>query len=237
VADLRPSAGDGFAVATLAEIAEITDGRLPWRPVGHHLGITAFGVSAWSAAAAGDRVINEHDEAGDAEELYLVHRGRATFELAGERIDAPAGTVVVVPPGVLRTAFADEPGTTILAVGATPGEAYEPDGWELLAPVARVYQAGSHEQAIDAGRAIVEANPQFPMLAYVLAVWEAQAGRTQDALDHLRAAVASPRVRRLAARDVHLDPLRGEPAFGDLVGSGSSSAGSGSDGPRRSTLL
>jgi uncharacterized protein YjlB len=221
VADPRSAGGPGVTVARLDDIAEISDGRLPWRPVGHHLGISAFGVSAWSAAAAGDRVITQHDEAGDAEELYLVHRGRATFELAGERIDAPAGTLVFVPPGVMRTAFAEEPGTTILAIGATPGEAYEPDGWELFAPVALVYEAGNHEEAIDAGRAIVTANPQFPMLAYVLAVWEAQAGRTEEALGHLRAAVVSPRVRRLAAGDAHLDPLRGEPAFADLLETGS----------------
>ena len=210
-----------FAVARLDEIAEISDGRLPWRPVGHHFAITAFGVNAWSAAAAGDRVINEHDEAGDAEELYLVHRGRATFELDGERVDAPAGTLVFARPGVMRTAFADEPGTTILAIGATPGEAYEPDGWELFAPVALDYEAGNREQAIGAGRAIVTANPQFPMLAYVLAVWETQAGHTEAALDHLKAAVLSPRVRRIAARDSHLDPLRGERPFTELFGSGS----------------
>ena len=211
----------GFAVARLDDIAEISDGRRPWRPVGHHLRITAFGISAWSAAAAGDRVINEHDEAGDAEELYLVHRGRATFELAGERVDAPAGTLMFVRPGVMRTAFAEEPGTTILAVGATPGEPYEPDGWELFAPVALRYEAGNHDEAIAAGRAIVEANPQFPMLAYVLAVWEAQAGHTEEALGHLRAAVVSPRVRRLAAGDAHLDPLRGEPGVADLLETGS----------------
>jgi hypothetical protein len=221
VADPRSAGGPGFTVARLDDIAEISDGRLPWRPVGHHFGISAFGVSAWSAAAAGDRVINQHDEAGDAEELYLLHRGRATFELAGERVDAPAGTLVFVPPGVMRTAFAEEPGTTILAIGATPGEAYEPDGWELFAPVALDYEAGHREQAIDAGRAIVTANPRFPMLAYVLAVWEAQAGRTEEALGHLRSAVVSPRVRRLAAGDAHLDPLRGEPAFADLLKTGS----------------
>jgi quercetin dioxygenase-like cupin family protein len=221
VADPRSSVGPGFAVARLDDISEISDGRLPWRPVGHHLGVSAFGVSAWSATAAGDRVINEHDEAGDAEELYLVHRGRATFELAGERVEAPAGTLVFVPPGVMRTAFAEEPDTTILAMGATPGETYEPDGWELFAPIALVYDAGDREQAIEAGRAIVETNPEFPMLAYVLAVWETQAGRTEAALGHLRSAAVSPRVRRLASADAHLDPLRGEPAFADLLGSGS----------------
>jgi mannose-6-phosphate isomerase-like protein (cupin superfamily) len=113
----------------LDEIDEITDGRQPCRPVRHHFGITSFGVNAWTAAAAGERILNEHDEAGDAEELYLVHRGRATFELDGERVDAPAGTFVFVRPGVMRTAFAEEPGTTILAIGGTPGEAYEPAGW------------------------------------------------------------------------------------------------------------
>jgi quercetin dioxygenase-like cupin family protein len=220
VVDPRPAGVPRFAVAPLDDIAEVTDGRLPWRPVGHRFGITAFGVSAWSAAAS-ERVINEHDESGDAEGLYLVHRGRATFELAGERIDAPAGTLVFIRPGVMRTAFAAEPGTTILAVGATPGEAYEPDGWELFAPVALQYEAGSREQAIDAGRALVEANPQFPMLAYVLAVWEAQAGQTDAAIDHLRAASVSPRVRRIAAGDPHLDPLRGDPAFRELWDSGS----------------
>src|SRR5215469_5885747 len=102
-----------YAVAQLDDIDEIADGPIACRPVRHHLGITSFGVNAWTAAAAGDRVINEHDEAGDMEELYLVHRGRATFELGDERIDAPAGTLVFAKPGVRRTAFAEEPGTTI----------------------------------------------------------------------------------------------------------------------------
>jgi mannose-6-phosphate isomerase-like protein (cupin superfamily) len=49
----------------------------------------------------GDRLINEHDESQEhdlQEELYLVQRGRATFELDGERVDAPAGTLVFVRP-------------------------------------------------------------------------------------------------------------------------------------------
>src|SRR5919199_5593606 len=111
-------------VARLDGIAEISDGRCPWRPVRHHLGITSFGVNAWTGHAAGDRIINEHDEAEDEdqqEELYLVQSGRATFELDGERVDAPAGTFVLARPGVKRTAFAEEPGTTIVAIGGTPG--------------------------------------------------------------------------------------------------------------------
>jgi hypothetical protein len=101
-----------YAVAHLDEIDELDDGRCPWRPVRHHFGITAFGINAWTARGAGDRIINEHDESEpDAnEELYLVQRGRAVFELDGERLDAPAGTLVFVRSGVRRTAFAEEAG-------------------------------------------------------------------------------------------------------------------------------
>ena len=42
--------------------------------------------------------------------------GRAAFELDGERVDAPAGTFVFAPPGVKRTAFAEEPDTTIVVL-------------------------------------------------------------------------------------------------------------------------
>ena len=76
----------GYAVSHLDEIDELTDGSEPYRPVRHHFGITAFGITAWTASDAGDRIINEHDESDDSnEELYLVQRGRAVFELDGER--------------------------------------------------------------------------------------------------------------------------------------------------------
>jgi hypothetical protein len=208
----------GYAVIRLDEIDEITDGREPWRPVRHHFGITSFGVNAWTAAAAGDRVINEHDEAGDAEELYLVHRGRATFELDGEGVDAPAGTFVFARPGVMRTAFAEEPGTTILAIGGTPGEAYEPDGWELWAPVAPLFYEGRYAEAADRTRELAGARPELPMLTYMLACCESKAGRTEAALEALRAAAVSRRMRMIAAKDPDLDAIRGEPAFAEIIG-------------------
>ena len=125
----------GYAVAQIDEIDEISDGRCPWRPVRFHFGITSFGVNAFTAHQVGDRLINEHDESQEhdlQEELYLVQRGRATFELDGERVDAPAGTLVFVRPEVKRTAFAEEPGTTLVAVGGTPGKAYEAPGRRAL---------------------------------------------------------------------------------------------------------
>jgi len=37
-------------------------GTLVWKPVRQTLGVTAFGINAYSAANAGDEVVEEHDE-------------------------------------------------------------------------------------------------------------------------------------------------------------------------------
>ena len=93
-------------------------------------------------------MIPEHaeDQEGDQDELYVVVRGRARFEVGGDTVDAPQGTLVYVPAGAdRRTAFAEEPGTMVLAVGATAGKAYETFGWELWAPLHDLYAAGDYE--------------------------------------------------------------------------------------------
>src|SRR5581483_3894946 len=121
---LRPGAGQArdqaafggddvsYKVANLDEIEEVNDGRCPWRGVRHHLGIQAFGINSWTARDAGDRIINEHSEEPDddhgEEELYVVLEGHATFEVGEDKVDAPEGTLVFVPPGTRRTAFAEE---------------------------------------------------------------------------------------------------------------------------------
>ncbi len=209
----------GYAVAHLNEIDEQNDGRQPWRPIRHHFGITSFGVNSWTGRAAGDRIINEHDEAEENEELYVVLQGRAVFELDGERVDAPAGTLVFAEPGVKRTAFAEEPETTIIALGGTPGQAYEPDGWELWSPLNPLYQAGKYAEAADRGRVLLEAHPPYPTVFYNVACCESLAGRTTDAIEHLRQAIdMSERLRALTADDSDFDPIRDEPAFKELIG-------------------
>src|SRR4051812_45496799 len=209
-----------YAVARLDEIDEVDDGREPFRPVRHHFGITSFGVTAWTARGEGDRIINEHDESEPegAEELYLVVRGRAVFELDGDRVAAPAGTFVFAPPGVKRTAFAEEPQTTVLALGGTPGKAYEPDGWELWAPLNPLYEAGEYAEAADRGRQLVAAHPQYSGLLYTLACSGSPAGRAVDALDPLgRAIDRSESCRSYAKEDSDFDPIRDEPGFKELI--------------------
>jgi tetratricopeptide (TPR) repeat protein len=212
-----------YQVAHLEDIEEVTDGREPMRPVRLHLGITSFGINTWTGRNVGDRIINEHDEADDAgegdEELYLVHTGRARFELDGERFDAPTGTFVFAPAGVKRTAFAEEPNTTLVAIGGSPGKVYEPFGWEVWMPFHQLYEAGQYDEAADRGREVVEAHPEYAGPFYNLACCESLAGRTEDAIEHLRIAIErSERFRSYAAGDSDFDPIRDEPAFRELVG-------------------
>jgi tetratricopeptide (TPR) repeat protein len=211
----------GYAVAHLDEIDQFADGRCHYRPIRHHLGITAFGVTAWTAPAAGDLIIDEHDEADPTadQELFLVLRGHAVFELDGDRVDAPAGTLVFAPPRTKRTASAVEAETIIIAIEGTPGQAYDARGWELWAPLVPLYEAGEYAEVADRLRAVVEASPQYALSFYNLACCESLSGRKTDALDHLRQAIEmSGEFRDSAKDDPDLDPLRDEPAFKQLIG-------------------
>ena len=211
---------DAYAVAHVDEIGEIDDGRAPMRAVRHQLGITAFGVNAWTSRAAGDRIINEHDEdEPDAQqELYLVLRGRASFEVDGDQFDAPAGTFVFVRPGVKRTAFGDEPGTTIVVIGGVAGKPYEPGGWELFAPVRPLYEAGEYAEAAERGRELLADDPPYADLFFNVACCESLAGEKDQAIAHLRRAIEiSERTRSYLEGDSDLDPIREEPAFKELL--------------------
>ena len=211
----------GYTVAQLDQIDEVSDGRCPWRPIRQHFGIMSFGANAFTARDTGDRLINEHDESEEDahEELYLVQQGRARFELDGEQVDAPAGTFVFASPGVKRTAFAEEPVTTLVALGGTPGKAYEPSGWEFWAPLNPLYEAGKYDEIADRGAELIAAHPEYADLIYNLACCESLAGRKADAIEHLKLSIdRAPRFRSTAANDSDFDQVRDEPAFKELMG-------------------
>jgi hypothetical protein len=211
----------GYAVAHLDEIGEFADAGCRYRPIRHHLGITAFGATAWVARAAGDLIIGEHDEDDPTadQELFLVLCGHAEFQIDGDRVDAPAGTLVFASPRTKRTASAKEEGTTIIALEGTPGKAYQARGWELWAPLAPLYEAGEYTTVADRLGALVAGSPQYPMLFYNLACCESLCGRTSDAIEHLgRAIKMSEEFRDSAKDDSDLDPIRDEPAFRRLIG-------------------
>jgi mannose-6-phosphate isomerase-like protein (cupin superfamily) len=207
-----------YQVATVDDMQEIPYRQdTHMRPVRHHFGIRAFGTNAWTAAAVGDRLLPEHTEDEGNEELYVVVRGRARFEIDGESVDAPAGTLVFVGPEANRTAFAEEPGTAVLAVGSSVGQAYEVGGWEIWSEFHPAYEAGDYEGVIERARSTVEQS-EYAAPMYNLACCEALAGRKEDAIGHLRTAFERrPGLRELARDDTDLDALREEPAFQELL--------------------
>jgi hypothetical protein len=123
-----------YRVAHVSEIVtpQREPGTAPWRAVRRHFDIGSFGIAAYTAEAAGEIFTGDHTETDTRhEELFFVVAGRAAIRVDGETIDAPAGTFVHVPdPGAMRGATALEPGTTLLAVGGEPGQAYEVSEWE-----------------------------------------------------------------------------------------------------------
>ncbi|HTU30914.1 MAG TPA: hypothetical protein VMF07_16115 [Solirubrobacteraceae bacterium] len=211
----------GYAIARMEDIEELTDGRCAYRPVRHHLGITTFGATSWTARSAGDRIINEHDEdePGSADELYLVVSGVARFELDGESVTADAGTFVKVEPGVSRTAFAEQAGTTIFAVGGAPrGEVYEAEGWEVIAPLVPLFEADKADEAIARLEALLETGPRYAAVYYCLACAESLTGQSADALDHLRTAVEiNPNFAEFARDDDDFAAIRDAPEFAAIT--------------------
>jgi tetratricopeptide (TPR) repeat protein len=213
---------DRFQVARLSE-TELPDSSSArsWWGIRNHFGIGSFGVNAWTAPEAGADIINDHDEVDTGhEELYLVIDGRATFTVEGVTIDAPAGTAVFVrDPAAKRKAVAEEPGSTVLAIGGQPGKVFEPSSWERSAPALAYFASEEYEKAHEALMRIHQDDPKDATVLYNLACAESRLGRTDDALDHLGRSISDQeRFRELARSDSDFDPIRDDPRFSELVG-------------------
>ena len=195
------------------------DGRPRWHMLRSSLGIEAFGVNAWRATAAGQVLIGEHDElgqgAGGHEELYLVLSGHATFTVDGETVEAPARMAVFVrDPSVRRSAVARDEGTTVLVVGARPGEAFAVSDWERSAEALRYWSTGDWDTAIEVLRRQHDEHPDNAGVLYNLACAESRSGRRDEALGHLDEAVAlEQRFAENAVSDPDFDAIRDDPRF------------------------
>ena len=119
-----------------------------------------------------------------------------------------------------RTAFAEEPRDDDCRGRWNSGKAYEAQGQgcELWTPIHHLYEAGEYAEAADQGRELIEAHPEYAGPLYNLACCESLAGRTDDAIKHLRLAIDRHEpFRSLAAEDSDFDPIRDEAAFKELV--------------------
>jgi tetratricopeptide (TPR) repeat protein len=207
-------------VTRLSDIEGYSDEDRPtWRPIRSELGIGAFGINAWESTAAGQQLIEEHDEvgsgAGGHEEVYVVTAGRARFTVDGHEYAAPAGTVVFVgDPASTRAATAEEAGTIVLAVGAKRGEAFSVSPWERSAEALRYWKTEEWERAIEVLSGELAERPDSAGTLYNLACAEARAGRGEDAIAHLQRAVElDARFRDHAQTDSDLESVRGDARF------------------------
>jgi mannose-6-phosphate isomerase-like protein (cupin superfamily) len=197
-----------------------------WFRLRRDLDVGAFGVNAYGADA-GKRVIEEHDELGTAagkhEELYVVLRGTARFELDGHEQTISAGNVVFISDRkVRRGAMAEEDGTVVLVVGGTPGQAYAVSPWEEAGDAYPLWEDGKHAEAREILSAVAEKHPGAGIVLYNLACVEAILGETEPSLEHLRRSIElEERFREFARSDEDFASIRDRPEFRDLVGAAS----------------
>jgi quercetin dioxygenase-like cupin family protein len=218
----------GYEVAHVDELEElpVNQGEFVWRPVRRRFGITAFGTNAYTARA-GQRLIEEHSEEDGHEELYTVLRGRATFTLGDEELDAPAGTLVFVRPGTRRGAIAAEDGTAVLAVGAKPGVVFEPSAWEGIFAAFSVAEKGEIERARALIAEAVESRPDAWQGHFNAACFEVLYGDKEQGIAHLQRAyeLDPERVPDAAAKDSDFDSIREDSRVSAITGQADAGAG------------
>lgn len=101
---------------------------------GAELGVETFGLQVLDFPP-GFAHYPEHDHSEDGqEEVYVVLRGSADFEIDGARVPAGTGTMLRVDAKGRRTLTPGPDGVRILAIGCAPGGTYErPDDFRLAA--------------------------------------------------------------------------------------------------------
>jgi mannose-6-phosphate isomerase-like protein (cupin superfamily) len=103
------------------------------------LGVSSFGISIIEMAPGADEY-PEHDHSAEGiggqmfakrpgqlgqEEVYIALQGSGTVEADGERYPLDQDHIVRLGPEVRRKVMPGPDGLRLLALGATPGEAYD----------------------------------------------------------------------------------------------------------------
>jgi quercetin dioxygenase-like cupin family protein len=189
-------------------------------PVREHLGIHSFGINAVTLGEDGT-LINEHDESGSGqEEVYVVLDGTATFDIDGQTFDAPAGTFVSVPPESRRKATGD---ATVLALGGTPGEAYQAldwgEAWSVHDESMTAYGEQRYADALNVVRSGLQRFPDHAGLNYNYACFATLAGEIDDeTFSHLRrSGELFPPFREQARADDDFTAVRDDPRFDEAL--------------------
>ena len=89
------------------------------------LGVTAWGMNVLEITP-GCLDYPDHDHIKDGqEEVYVVLKGSGQLQSDGEQWELEAGDLIRVGPKEKRKIVSGANGITVLAIGATPGAAYQ----------------------------------------------------------------------------------------------------------------
>ena len=187
-------------------------------PIQRALDYRVAGINGW-IGDPGEGLVPEHEENSDNEELYVVVKGHARFTVDGRELDAPAGTLFHLEPGENRVAVSEAPGTVIVAIGATVGKAYEPQGWTSFVVADHYRREGRHEESRAAVQEMIDMHPNHWGPLYNAACFEALAGNRDEAFAYLQRALQmdTQAVRRHAPGDSDLDSLHDDPRWKKVV--------------------
>jgi tetratricopeptide (TPR) repeat protein len=191
-------------------------------PLRRELDIGSFGTYAIRAAEGKD-IVQERTATGPSsdghEELYVVLDGHALFSVDGEEVDAPAGTAVFVRDvDTKRSVVAVGEETTVLLVSGRRGEAWRLTPGESMYEFWPLYEAKDYEGALAVVEQTLAEYPGNALAHFNIACMSSLLGRTDDAFDHLQAAVeAYPEYVKNAREDEDLTSLRDDPRFQALV--------------------
>jgi mannose-6-phosphate isomerase-like protein (cupin superfamily) len=122
-----------YTVKPIDEMEAIYHGS--FHRAGAELGVESFGMQIFDMPPNFEDY-PEHDHAEDGqEEVYVVLRGSAEFEIDGERVPVDSERIVRVSAGTKRKLVPGPEGVRILALGGVPGRLYErPEPFKLGAP-------------------------------------------------------------------------------------------------------
>lgn len=112
-----------YAVKKIDEIEAIYRGS--FKRVRAELGVESFGMQIIDMPPNFERY-PEHDHAESGqEEVFIALRGDAEVEVDGERLPLDTESVIRVGPQAKRKLWPGPNGIRLLALGGTPGKAYE----------------------------------------------------------------------------------------------------------------
>jgi uncharacterized cupin superfamily protein len=123
----------GHTVKRIDEMEAIFHGA--FRRAAAELGVESFGMQIFDLPP-GYQDYPEHDHSEDGqEEVYVVLRGSAEFQVDGESVPVDGERLLRVASGTKRKLVPGAEGVRILAIGGASGKLYErPESFKLGAP-------------------------------------------------------------------------------------------------------